>query len=114
MGPDKWLAGPPAGMANQGLAWARLGSLYAKTRTPVLATGIAASCILFLALFLSLGGLARLTSTLALLIFATVNAALLRLKRSPENPEFHVPALIPKLGLLTCIAMLIQQLFSLL
>ena len=101
------------GMADQGLIWHAFARVNAHTRTPLVATTTIGIAILILALFFSLGELARFTSALALLIFAMVNLALLRLKkRADHNPRFKVPGIIPGLALLACLVMLVQDQYS--
>ena len=101
------------GMADQGLIWNTFARVNPHTRTPLIATTTVAVAILVLALFFSLGELARFTSALALLIFAMVNIALLRLKRRTDhNPRFQVPGIIPRLALLACLVMLVQDQYS--
>jgi APA family basic amino acid/polyamine antiporter len=101
------------GMADQGLIWHAFARVNAYTRTPLVATTTIGIAILILALFFSVGELARFTSALALLIFAMVNLALLRLKRRADhNPRFEVPGIIPGLALLACLVMLVQDQYS--
>jgi len=101
------------GMADQGLIWKKFASVNARTQTPLLATSTVTAIILLLALFFTLGELARLTSTIALVIFAMVNVALLRLKRtSSARPHFCVPGIIPAFALLACLVMLVQDQYS--
>ena len=95
------------GLGAQGLAWRPLSRINARTRTPVVGTCVVTFLLLLLALFFSLGGLARATSFMALAIFAAVNAALWRLKKSSTTePRFEVPTLLPRVGLVLSIAML--------
>ncbi len=101
------------GMADQGLIWSVFSRVNARTRTPIVASASVAAAILVLALFFSLGELARFTSALALLIFAMVNVSLLRLKRRAiHRPRFEVPGIIPILALLACLVMLVQDQYS--
>lgn len=101
------------GMADQGLIWKKFASVNTRTQTPLVATATVAAVIVALALFFSLGELARLTSTIALIIFAMVNIALLQLKRQNDvKPQFRVPGIIPALALLACLVMLVQDQYS--
>lgn len=101
------------GMSDQRLIWHVFSRVNAATQTPLVATSTVAVVILVLALFFSLGELARLTSTIALIIFALVNISLLRLKRhSDTRPAFQVPGIIPILALLACLVMLVQDQYS--
>jgi amino acid transporter len=101
------------GMADQGLIWRGFARINAHTQTPLTATVLVAVAITALALLFSLGALARYTSALALLIFAIVNASLLRLKaQTGEDPPFSVPGIIPTVALLACLVMLVQDQYS--
>jgi len=102
------------GLADQGLAWRPLSRINARTRTPLLATGLVAIVVVGLALSFSLGGLARFTSGLALVIFCTVNAALLRLQsQNASRSTFRIARAVPATGLVLCGAMLVYQLYEL-
>jgi basic amino acid/polyamine antiporter, APA family len=65
---------------------------------------------MMLAIIFPLQGLADMTSRLTLIIFALVNAALVRLKQKtlsvPSN-AFIVPILVPIAGCMLCLALLI-------
>jgi APA family basic amino acid/polyamine antiporter len=97
------------GMAAQGLVWSPLGRVHRRTRTPHLATLAATAAVLALALVFPLETLARITSFIALAIFAAVHGALLSLKRRAEPSPFTVPAAVPQIGFLLCSAMLLYQ-----
>jgi APA family basic amino acid/polyamine antiporter len=98
------------GLADQGLAWRVLARVDSRTRTPVVGTLLITVTILILALFFDLGELARLTSAIALLIFAMVNTALLKLKfRKLSDNVFEVPITVPIAGLLLSAGMLLYQ-----
>ena len=81
-----------------------LGYVHPKTQTPVVAILLGSAIVTVLALTLDLEYLAVGTSILTLIIFAAVNAALLRVKyirlTAPEN-TFIVPAIFPVLGILS-------------
>jgi amino acid transporter len=95
------------GLARDGLAFAAFARVHKRTRTPVIGTFALAGMMLVLCLFLSLGGLARITSFIALAIFTVVNLSLWRLKRQPsEEPEFQVPTAVPVAGAILCVAMI--------
>jgi amino acid transporter len=101
------------GLGAQNLAWAGFARIDASHQTPVLATAVIAVAILGFALTLSLGRLAEFTSLIALGIFATVNVALLRLKRqAPRAEAFTVPVFVPVTGALLCGGMLAFQILS--
>jgi amino acid transporter len=88
------------GMASTGLAPQRLGAIHPRTRTPLFATLLTTFTILAFALWLPLVTLAQMTSFITLMIFATVNLALIRLKlRTPHVPGVtHYPLWIPMAG----------------
>ena len=81
-----------------------LGYVHPKTLTPVIAILVGATIVVMLTLTLDLENLAAATSFLTLIIFAAVNAALLRIKYihriAPEN-VFRVPAIFPVLGIIS-------------
>jgi hypothetical protein len=63
-----------------------------------------------LCFLLPLLSLARITSFIALSIFAVVNFALLRLKRTQRTtPEFSVPVITPLIGAVLCVAMIAYE-----
>jgi amino acid transporter len=100
------------GLADQGNLPQTLTRLHPITRTPVLATAIGVAAILILALAVPLVGLADLTSRLTLLIFAIVNAALIRIKRRGDAAPagaFTCPLWVPFAGLLSSIALLLAD-----
>jgi amino acid transporter len=99
------------GMSRQGWLPAPLGSVWKRTRTPVVATAATAAVVLALALWLPLETLARATSFLVLIVFSLVNLSLLRIKRRhPHPPGVRTfPAWIPALGILTSVSLLLVQ-----
>jgi amino acid transporter len=100
------------GMAARQQAPAWLGTINPRTRTPVLATAVMASAILILALFLPLATLARTTSSIILVVFATVNLALWRIKRRDPDENGDGPRLplwMPLVGFGTCVLVLMFQ-----
>jgi APA family basic amino acid/polyamine antiporter len=95
------------GLASEGLAWRAFARVNRRTQTPLIGTAFVAAVMLVLTLFFSLGGLARVTSFIALGIFALVNAALWQLKRTDPRPlTFVVPAVLPAAGFTLCLAMI--------
>ncbi len=100
------------GMAAQGLLPARLARVNAHTRTPLTATAIVVAAVLVLALAFPIEGLAEASSRITLIIFAFVNAALLKLKidrvAGPAD-AFMAPAWVPALGLATSSALLVSE-----
>lgn len=101
------------GMAAQGLLPASLARVNARTRTPLTATGIVVAAVLVLALAFPIEGLAETSSRLTLIIFAFVNAALLKLKidgAAAPVGSFVTPMWVPALGLATSFALLASEL----
>ncbi len=97
------------GLAKQGNLPSILGRVSPLTRTPLIATGTTVAIVLVLALGFPLEGLAETTSSVTLTIFAFVNLALIRLKRSgPPAPEgiFTVGLWVPVTGFLCSAAFL--------
>lgn len=97
------------GLADRGSlpkSFARLNNL---TRTPLIATVIAVGTILVLALAVPLAGLADLTASLTLVIFAVVNLALMRIKSRNDAPPlgaFVCPRWVPFAGLASSVLLL--------
>lgn len=92
------------GMARDGFLPAPLAYVWPRTRTPLTATVLTAAVVLLLALAAPIEPLARLTSLMLLLVFATVNAALLKIKlrRDPAGAGvFVVPAWVPAAGIVS-------------
>ncbi len=99
------------GMARQGLLPRVLARVHPARRTPHVAV---AALFAVLALLVLAGDIARLASATVLLllgVFACVNLALLVLQRRPGEPRggFEVPALVPALGALVCLALLVNR-----
>jgi APA family basic amino acid/polyamine antiporter len=80
------------GMAQNGRAPAFLGVVNARTRTPLAATFAAGAFVLAIALFLPFERLLVLSNVLTLGVFATVNVALIRVRKDPEAPPAGMPA----------------------
>jgi amino acid transporter len=98
------------GLASQTLVWPPFAYLHPRTQTPAVGTAAVALALLALALYFSLGGLARATSFIALGIFALVNASLWRIKqRDTVRPAFAVPRAVPILGLVLCIGTVVWE-----
>ncbi|HLL88743.1 MAG TPA: APC family permease [Tepidisphaeraceae bacterium] len=131
------------GMSRQGLLPRRIGKVHATRRTPHVAifTLLALVAILALTGYLHgpaaqaadamgggwprravdilLGGdpissLAQATSLLLLGAFVVVNAALIVLKRRPDEPRggFEVPVVVPALGSLVCLALIVVRVLT--
>ena len=86
----------------------------ARTRTPVVATVAAAAVVFVMGVLFPLELLARVTSMLALLIFALVNVSLLRVRRraSASMALPRLPAAVPALGFLLSLGLSGFQLFD--
>lgn len=97
------------GLADQGQLPAPLAWVHPRTRSPLPATALAVVLILVLALAVPLEGLAGLTATGTLLIFAMVNLALIRIRwreTAPPPGIFLCPRWVPYAGLATSLALL--------
>jgi len=101
------------GLAQQRQAPAVFARVHPRTRTPLIGTALVSAVLMALALFFTLGGLARATSFIALGIFACVNAALWRMKRSGIRADgFSVPIGVPATGFALCVAMIVYEALS--
>ncbi len=99
------------GMSREGWQTAAFGRVHAYTRTPLLATVTVTMALLALALWFPLVTLAKVTSTLVLVMFAFMNAALLRIKRrAPHPPGVRtVPTWVPAAGLVSSAGFVVAQ-----
>ncbi|OWA19084.1 amino acid permease [Streptomyces sp. CS227] len=97
------------GMARDGLLPAALTRLLPRRRTPWAAIAATTAPALLLALT---GSVATLASTLVLLllvVFLIVNTAVLVLRREDGTPgHFRVPAVLPVLGVASCVLLATQ------
>ena len=102
------------GMAGQGLLPSFLGKVHATRRTPHVAILAMMAIVITLALVGDISVLAKATSVLLLSVFIVVNAALIILKRRPDEPKgkFTVPSIVPAGGIVVCLAMLSQTSFG--
>ena len=104
------------GLARQGNLPAGLGAVSKVTRTPLLATALTSTLVLLFALLLPLQHLADLTARMTLVVFALVNASLIRIKARERPMDGHVPvgfvapAWVPWAGCVSCAALLILDL----
>jgi amino acid transporter len=96
------------GMAQQGLLPRPLGRVHAVTRTPHIAILTLFVIVTILALAGNITALASATVLLLLLVFTTVNLALvLLLRREPHLPgTLRIPVLVPIAGAAVCLGML--------
>jgi amino acid transporter len=99
------------GMSRRRWLPAALGQVHPRTRTPLRATAVVTVLVLALALWVPLVGLAGATSTLVLVVFSLVNAALIRLKRRAPAPAGvrPWPGWVPWAGLLSTSGLLAVQ-----
>jgi len=96
------------GLAQRAALPAWIGEIHTKTRTPIRATAIITVLALTLALAFPIATLAEATSVVTLAVFATVNFALIRIKRRSDLPQstFRLPAAVPWFGLSISLAAL--------
>lgn len=93
-----------------------LGHVNPKTRTPARATALVSLGVLALALFFPMVGLARMTSTIVMGVFAMVNLALVVIKLNdpaPHGPGPRFPIWLPGLGFVVCLAVLGLRVYAL-
>lgn len=104
------------GMSRQGWLPSWLGTVNAKTHTPVYATCIVISIVLLFALSLPLIDLVKLSSFITLLVFTLINFSLWRLKAHATAPEniFTIPYWVPVIGFFTSGGFVLFQLFFIL
>lgn len=102
------------GMAQQKLLPAALGKIHQTRRTPHIAVGVLFVVVAGLQLAGNITQLASATVLLLLIVFATVNGALIILKRREGNlaGRFNAPVIVPVLGSMICLAMILGQLFQ--
>ena len=102
------------GMAQQGLLPRALGRVHPRTRTPHVAIGVLFLIVVALALAGDITALASATVLLLLVVFTTVNIALvILLRREPDRPgTFRVPILVPIAGAAVCLGMLGARLLA--
>ena len=101
------------GLADQGNLPKVLARLNSVTHTPLLATAIGVGAILVLALAVPLAGLADLTARFTLIVFATINLALIRIKSRNEVAPlgaFICPHWVPFAGLVSSVLLLVVDL----
>jgi len=98
------------GMAEQGLLPGVLGRVLERRRTPWVA--IVATTVVAMLLTL-VGDLSVLASTVVLLllfVFISTNVAVLVLRKDRvDHPHFRVPAVVPVLGVASCVLLLTRQ-----
>ena len=99
------------GMAKLGDAPAPLQEISATTKTPLVATCCVVGLVLLMALCFPTIELASLTSLMTLSIFAIVNGALWRLKRTSPQPTgvINCPVFVPVIGMALCLSLIALQ-----
>jgi len=100
------------GMSRQKLLPPLFGSVHATRRTPLVATGTVALLVMISALSLPLLTLAEATSLITLLLFATINLALWKIKLGQPAPAegINIPVWVPVCGFLLCTLFILVQL----
>jgi APA family basic amino acid/polyamine antiporter len=103
------------GLAQKREAPSLLAKVNPKTRTPVVATIVISGVVLGLALWLPIVSLAKVTSTILLIVYATVNLSLIVVRVRDQRPTAGpiYPLWLPVTGLLTSVAFLVFHAVSL-
>ncbi|MBR9825741.1 MAG: amino acid permease [Alphaproteobacteria bacterium] len=101
------------GLARRELSWSGFARVHPRRKTPVFATAAAGLLIWLLAMSGALGSLATAASTVTLLVFALVNAALLAVRRQGgPKPRFTAPIWVPVLGVIANLAVVVGVVFQ--
>jgi len=101
------------GMSREGIVPKALGRVHPGRRTPYVAIAFTASLAALLVVVGDLETLADTTVLLLLFVFVCVNTAVLVLRREPvEHEHFRAPTWVPVLGVITCVALIIQKAFD--
>ncbi|MEO1205480.1 MAG: amino acid permease [Pseudomonadota bacterium] len=103
------------GMSRLGSLPSWLGFIWPATQTPLVATAVTVGCVLVLVLVPQIAVLADLTSTFTLLVFASVNFALWRIKINEpivDHAYFRVPHWVPVTGFLVSSFFLVFEWFN--
>tara|TARA_R110002073_G_scaffold145297_3_gene297433 strand:- start:575 stop:1765 length:1191 start_codon:yes stop_codon:yes gene_type:complete len=104
------------GMSRRNILPTVFGRIWTKTSTPVFSTLVVTFAILLFSLWLPLVVLAKLTSSVTLMIFMLVNLSLIRIKMiepTQTTNHFRVPMAVPIFGLLINVSLFGYQLFHL-
>lgn len=103
------------GMSSRKLLPAIISTVNKRTRTPLVATGLATMAILLLAISGTLASLAEATSLIMLTVFALVNLSLLYVKRRHPDPQGMIvfPWIVPLLGFVVSAAFIVSEFISL-
>lgn len=102
------------GMSRQGWMPACFGRVHARTRTPLLATGLITGLVLVLALWFPIVTLAKATSMILLCVFVLANLALIRVKRrAPVVAGVRsLPMWLPVTALIASAAFVVWQIVT--
>ncbi|MGI9535263.1 MAG: APC family permease [Thermodesulfobacteriota bacterium] len=107
------------GMSKNDMAPSMFSHIYQKTRVPLTSTTFVYSLIVLASLVLPLVSLAKITSTIILLVFASVNISLVVIKlREKKSLNFmkknHIsyPIILPIIGFILCLVFLFLQIAS--
>ncbi len=105
------------GLAQNRQAPKLLGRVDTQTHTPLIATVLITGCVLVLALWLPIVSLAKLTSTVLLIVYALVNLSLIIVKRrrkreTPRGPVFSI--WLPVVGFISCVSFVVFHAISVL
>ncbi|CAA6804298.1 MAG: Amino acid permease, partial [uncultured Sulfurovum sp.] len=103
------------GISQNGKKDSLFSSINARTGTPIYATLLVVLIVLLLALSFDLVPLAKITSSIILVLFIVVNASLIVIKkREGRHKEFNLPIIMPYIGLFSALSILIVHLMMLL
>ncbi|MBV1905238.1 MAG: amino acid permease [Pseudomonadales bacterium] len=104
------------GMGSRGQLPGLFSHVYQRTRTPLIATLVASSLVLILALTGRLATLAEATSIIILTVFSIVNLALWQIKRRDPQPVDvkTYPTWIPVIGFFISFAFVLGEVIGLL
>jgi len=101
------------GMAQQGIVPRGMGRVHADRRTPWVAIIFVAALAFALVALGDLESLADTTVLLLLIVFVSVNVAVLVLRRDPvEHRHWRAPTVLPVLGALACAGLIAQKAFD--
>lgn len=91
------------GLSRQQLIAPWFGRVHPRTRTPIAATLLVIAGVFAAAMLLPLATLAQFTAMFLLIVFALVNVALIRVRRTDAEPPGHftAPRIVPYLGAAT-------------
>jgi len=100
------------GLSRQDILPPAFGQVSTVTQTPLVATAVAVTIVLFFSLWLPIAELADLSARMTLALFAIVNLALFRIKLRDDQstkPSFSCPRWVPLAGFLSCILFIVAD-----